>query len=143
MVDKGTDHLTESHFYDCAVWRFDDSDNLNYPVSGPENISPDPRDMRIKAVFFAPNGMEFNGYIVGIDRVFAIYLFYQDRKFGFNNNAVSLCHEDFKELMEILPSGSVKNKDDLFPLRYETRFNWEDKGYRNFWGEFDAFLKER
>ena len=143
MASKGTNYLTKENFDDCPVWRFDDKDNLNYPVQKPEDMPSDPRDTRIKAVFYAPNGMEFNGYIVGVDRVFTVYLFYQGKKFGFNNNAVSLCYEDFNQLMELLPNGSIRDKDDLFPLRYETRFDWEDRGYKNFWGEFDAFIKER
>lgn len=147
VVDMGIEFLQKHHFDACPVWRDDRDKDLHFPVNSPDELPHNPKDMLIKAEFFAPNGMKFEGCIKGIDKgidtLLVIWIYYNGKEFGFNHNLPDLCHEQLEELIKELPEGSVKNEGDIFPIRYETRFDWEAQGYKNFWGTFDAFLKER
>ena len=146
-VDNGVELLEQRHLNECPLWRDDQDKDLYFPVRSPDEMPENPGDLLIKSDFFTPNKMRFSGYIKGInkgiDKLLYINIFYNGKSFGFNYNLPDLCHEHLNELIAVLPEGMAKDKDDLFPLRYETKFDWEDQGYKNFWGHFDAFIKER
>jgi hypothetical protein len=146
-LSAGVKSLNEEHFIECSVWRDDRDLDLYFPVYSPDEMPEDVRDLIIRVEFFTPNGMTFKGCIKGIDKgintLLVIWIFHEKMKYGFNRNLPKLCHEELDKLVSELPQGIPKSDDDFFPLRYETRFNWEDSGYKNFWGEFDAFQKER
>lgn len=147
LLEQGIEAIEIKDLIDCPVWRDDRDKDLYFPVYKPGDMPEDARDVIIRSKFFTPNGLEFDGYIKGIDKgintLLVIWLFHNGKKYGFNNKLPKLCHDELSKLESDLPADIGRGVDNFFPLRYETRFNWEDEGYQNFWGEFDAFLRER
>lgn len=130
--------LTAGHFQDCPMWRFVESTESYRPVRKPEELPESVKDLRTKAEFISPNGLKFNGYIVGADRVFSIGLFIAGKLIGFNKNLPkSLLVKQVGQLLSALPHGAAAGAKDIFPLEYVTQFDWEDLGYRNFRGQFE------
>lgn len=147
LLESGVTLLERHHLDKHSLWRDDQDKNLYFPVRTPNDMPDNPGDLLIKANFITPIKINFSGYIKGInkgiDKLLYINIFYNGQSYGFNYNLPSLCHVHLNELIEALPEGSANSKDDLFPLRYETCFDWENYEYSNFWGSFDAFIKER
>jgi len=140
---KGLEIINKAEFGRHAVWRFDEDSDLLYPVDHPDDMPDNPRDVQIRAVFFTPIGEELEGHIVGIDNVFCIGIFVNEETIFFNKNLPDMVQEEFERLRLSLKNTKIESVNDLFPLRFETRFDWEDLGYQNFWGEFDALEKVR
>lgn len=130
--------LTEGHFEECPVWRFDEDSDGFYPVNEPEALPENIRDLRTAVVFTTHDGQSFNGYIVGAGRVFSIGIFKDGKTFHFNNNMPAVINQ---ESLNNLLSASSPLAGNIFPARYETKMQWQDKGFNNFSGEFDAFNK--
>ena len=67
MDKKGKEYLTKKDLQEYSVWIEHDVDDLTYPVSGEEDFPGNMRsnDLRIRARFLTPIGLELNGYIVG------------------------------------------------------------------------------
>jgi len=70
-IKKGKEYLTKQDLQQHSIWIEHDVDELTYPVTGaedlPENIGLN--DLRIRAYFITPNGIELNGYIIGLKNV--------------------------------------------------------------------------
>jgi hypothetical protein len=130
--------LTEGHFEECPVWRFDDNGDVYYPVTTPDALPENIKDLRTSVKLYSPNGSIFNGYIVGADKIFSIGIFNKGKTFHFNKNVPeSLFMMQFKGLVSSLESGISIKESDLFPMKFETQFNWDEYGYNNFEGVFE------
>lgn len=138
--------LTPKDFNDYSVWYYEENRDIYYPITSPDEIPDyaDPRDLRIKAVFYTQSGVRLQGYIVmplEVDKVFSIGIFVDDKIFFFNHNLPDLSKEQLERMCKLINSDKLTSRDDVFPVRFETHFNFE--GYNNFWGLFDAFKKWR
>lgn len=118
------------------MWRFVEDGEFYLPVSGPAELPEKIGDLRTAATFVTQKGEKIAGYIVGADRVFAIGLFVGDALINFNKNLPrSFAEKQFAKLSTALGGGIVDIRE-VFPLVYETCFNWEELGYKNLRGEF-------
>lgn len=92
---------TPSDFFACPIWRNEDGSDLFYPVLSPDDLPESERDLMIRAVFTTPGGKTFDGYVVGISRVFSIGLFGDDRFYHANQN---LRAESEQYMREFIPT---------------------------------------
>jgi hypothetical protein len=134
-------------FDTCSIWYYDEESDLYYPINSPDEIPDyaDPRDLRIKAIFYTPSGEPLKGYIIlppDIKReVFSIGIFVNKKKFFFNDNLLDPSKDQLEDMLKELNSDKFRSEKDVFPVKYETDFNFE--GYNNFQGTFDAFRKRK
>ena len=74
----------------CSMWRYDESDDVYYPVWSPNDLPESESDLSTYARFTFPNGKVCDGYVVGVKRVFSIGLFGAGTMFFFNQNLPDL-----------------------------------------------------
>jgi hypothetical protein len=132
------DFLSRDHFERCPTWRFNEDSEGYYPVSVPEELPENIRDLRTFVRFLTVGGDCYDGYIVGAGKVFSVGIFFGENIFHFNKNMPSAMNQ---ESLNNLLSATAYTNDAFFPVRYETRMNWQDSGYDNFYGDFDPFNK--
>lgn len=136
-IKNGKEYLTEKDFIEHSIWIMHQSDDLYYPVLGPDDLPHDMRldDLRIRAIFTTKNEKIFNGYLVGLKNIFSIGIFLANRKFYFNKNLLDECIKSIEEINLNLPAPI--RKEDFFPLRYQTNIDIE--AFKNIEGEFNIF----
>lgn len=126
---------TPSDFFECAIWRYDEGDDLYHPVLAPDELPDSERDLSIRAVFTTPSGKKMDGYVVGISRVFSMGLFGREKLFHANK---SLIHESegwMRDFIQERPDLGLSSPEDIFPLKYDTQIHQD--GYADFSGTFD------
>lgn len=128
-------HKTPSDFFECPIWRYDDEDDLYYPILTPEDIPESERDLSIRAVFTTPSGKKLDGYVVGISRVFSIGLFGREGFFHANKNLKPESEGWMREFIQERPELGLSSPKDIFPLNYTTQI-YQD-GYADFSGTFN------
>jgi len=133
----GRPYLTWRDFEQYSIWRFNDRDDLSYPVLGPEDFPKDSRDLRIRAEFIATNGIKLKGAIIGLKNIFCISIYIENNIFIFNKNLLNDCIEELKKLNKILEEELVLA--NFSPIKYTT--NIDLKNFRNISGEFDLLKK--
>ena len=79
MTNTGVTLLTKKHFDEFPLWKFNDDGDVYLPVSNPDELPEDIRDLRVKAEFLTPAGVVLDGYIVCAEKVFSIGVFYQEQ----------------------------------------------------------------
>lgn len=125
--------LSRDCFLLCPAWRYDEDSDFYYPVMGVDDLPEMIRDLRIMAKFKAPAGHVFDGYISGVDRIFSIGLFFEERVYYVNKNIASASRMQVNELLSKL--GIQLDFEDIFPLHYETC--WGGCNFSDFSGNFD------
>ena len=85
-VKQGRDYLTLSDLEQHSIWKFNDTDDLIYPVTCAKDFPEGGFDLRIRVKFITPKGIELLGYIVGVQNVYSIAIYVGDKKFRFNRN---------------------------------------------------------
>jgi hypothetical protein len=128
---------TPTDFFACPIWRYDEDDDVYYPVLEEKEIPEFEHDLRIRAVFTTPSGQKLDGYVVGISRVFSMGLFGREQVFNVNKNLKQLSEENMRALMADRPELGLKAVSDIFPLKYVTQI--QRPGYRDFSGVFDLY----
>jgi hypothetical protein len=123
---------TPADFRACPIWRYDQDDELYHPVVAGKDLPESERDVSIYARFQTPAGFEFDGYVVGIERVFSIGLFAGDQVFQCNKNLKDLSLEQVRRFLAA--TGRIGSSETFFPLRYTTSIN--GSSYRDFSGQF-------
>jgi hypothetical protein len=129
---NGKNNLTPTDFDLCPAWKYDEGSDLFYPVSREEDLPELARDLSIRAQFTAPTGDRFDGYIVGVERVFSLGLFFDGRVYHVNKNMPGASKGQVDELL--LRMGKSLDFESMFPLSFETR--WENEVFSNFSGVF-------
>lgn len=138
MTECGPKQLpTPADFFECAIWRYNDEDDLYYPVLTGEQMPESERDLSIRAVFSTPAGQELDGYVVGISRVFSMGLFGRDVIYNANKNLRALSEEWMQGFISERAELGPKSLSDIFPLKYTTQIN--RPGYHDFSGVFDLY----
>lgn len=132
-IKKGKSYLTEQDFKEYSIWKFNDADDLTYPISGPEDFPNDDRDLRIRAEFVTTTGIKLKGSIGGLFNIFCIVIYAGDKIFYFNKNLLKDCIKNIEKLGEIV--GKKLTLADFSPLRYKTTIDLGN--FKNIRGEFD------
>ena len=109
----------------CSMWRYDESDDVYYPVWSPNDLPESESDLSTYARFTFPNGKVCDGYVVGVKRVFSIGLFGAGTMFFFNQNLPDLSAKQATMFLEKVGGLEIYNVQDLFPLTYRTNVSQE------------------
>jgi hypothetical protein len=147
MNKEGVKNTQKEDYDTCSIWYYDEESDLYYPINSPDEIPDyaDPRDLSVKAIFYTPSGEPLKGYITlprdTKHEVFSIGIFVNGRQFFFNDNLPGPSKDQLEDMLKELDAGKFRSEKDIFPVRYETDFNFE--GYNNFQGIFDAFRKRK
>ncbi|MDH5650166.1 MAG: hypothetical protein OEY67_10995, partial [Gammaproteobacteria bacterium] len=86
------------------------------------------------------NKVELSGFITGIENVISVGIFTNTTPAYFNKNLADLAIQCFNDYSDFFKSKNINVFKDMFPLVYETRFDWEDYGYNNFTDSFNIPL---
>ncbi|MBX9432001.1 hypothetical protein ACI2VK_08010 [Ralstonia nicotianae] len=135
MVIEAKKVATPSDFSACPIWRYDDEDDLYHPVLTADELPESERLLSIRARFVTPNGQSFDGYVVGIERVFSIGLFGGGQVFHVNKNLPDLSEKQLQAFLQTQPGPEALSTKALFPLSYTTTINREP--FADFSGKFE------
>lgn len=136
-IKKGRPYLILSDLEEHSLWKFSDIDDLTYPVICKEDFPEDIFDLKIRAKFITPCGIELLGYLVGAGEIYCIAIFAGDKVFYFNRNRPQDYAEKLNEMNQLL--GKNLTLENFSPLKYTTDIDLEGLG--NFEGEFDLLKK--
>lgn len=130
-------YLTLQDLKRHSVWKFNEADDLTYPVNCAEDFPEGQYDLSIRANFTTPSGIELFGYLVGIKNIFSIAILCEGQEFYFNRNLP----EDYAKTLDSLSKvlGQKLTINEFSPLKYVTDIDLE--GFRNIEGEFDLLQK--
>lgn len=134
---KGRPYLIRNDLKKYSIWKFSDIDDLAHPVTCAEDFPEDNYDLRIRTKFITPPGIEFLGYIVGVQDIFCVAIFLEDKKFHFNRSTQSDYAKNLNKMSLLL--GKNLTLENFSPLKYTTDIDLEGLG--NFEGEFDLLKK--
>ncbi|MFJ3049997.1 hypothetical protein [Pseudomonas nitroreducens] len=132
------DFLGRMEYEEHPIWRYDDSDELNYPVLTTDDLGDSIFDLSFKAKFSTPAGRSFDGYIVGFGDIFSIGLFANDKVFFVNKNMATRSKEQLHSFLSELDWAQSVSVEDIFPLSYFTAINRAP--FIDFGGVFDMEL---
>jgi hypothetical protein len=135
MDIKGKEYLTEQDLKLYSMWVAHQSDDLFYPVNGPEDLPEDMvfEDLCTRAIFTTSSGEAFFGYVIGLKNIFCIVLFLNNEMLIFNKNLYKDCLIAIEKINKI--TGQNLSVKDFSPLKFETQIDIE--GFKNIQGEFD------
>ncbi|HEY4145305.1 hypothetical protein [Pinirhizobacter sp.] len=133
--------LAAQEFLACAIWCFDDEDDLYHPVVRVDQLPESERMLSIRATFTTPQGKSFSGYVVGIERVFSFGLFGGDRVFHVNMNLHDLSTKQLDAFLQSRPDMAGQTVESLFPLSYVSTINQEP--FVDFSGRFEGLSKAK
>ena|SRR3989338_1103059 len=136
-IKQGRTHLILKDLRESSIWKLNDSHDLYYPVTCSQDFPEDDFDLRIRAKFFTPSGIELVGYIVGVQDIFSIAIYVDSDRFGFNRNLPGDYSGTLDKLSKAL--GKRLTIENFSPLKYITDIDLE--GFRNIEGEFDLLKK--
>jgi hypothetical protein len=138
-IKKGKAYLTEKDLQNHSIWIRHESDDLIYPVLGLDDLPEDmsPTHLKIKAKFKVPNGLEFNGYIMGIKNIYCIVIFWEQEILYLNKNLLNDCLEAINKINSSLNLNL--QLESYFPLKFETVIDVDV--FKDISGEFDIFKK--
>lgn len=128
MDVDGKNNLTPTDFDLCPAWKYDEDSDLFYLVRREEDLPELVRDLSIRTQFAAPTGDSFEGYIVGLEKVFSLGLFFDRGVYHVNKKMPGASKKQVDELL--LRMGKSLDFESMFPLNFETR--WETEVFSNF-----------
>ncbi len=136
-IKKGKRYLTEKDLQNHSIWVMHESDDLLYPVFGLDDLPEEMYliDLKIRAKFKAPNGLEFNGYIVGVKNIYCIAIFWEQAILYLNKNLLEECLEAINKINSSL--NLSLQPESYFPLKYEAIIDVDE--FKSISGEFDIF----
>jgi hypothetical protein len=140
LVTNGIKIVEARDFKIFPVWRYDEDDDLYFPVLEGRDLPDSERDISILVDCTAKSGHQFNGYIVGIRKVFSMGLFCAEKTFYVNKNLSDLSFKQMQEFLECTGLSDDLNIDDLFPLKFTTKINRDE--FIDFSGTFEMNFAE-
>jgi hypothetical protein len=129
------DYLTPSDFKDCPIWRYDEDADGYVPVRREADLPERVRDLSLRAEFTTQKGYVFEGYVVGVENVFSMGLFGNERVYHINKNLRDLSREQAEEFLAASGLSGELSYEAMFPLRYETK--WGGPMFNDFSGVFE------
>jgi hypothetical protein len=139
LVTNAKKVLSPQDFSTCAIWRYDDEDNLYHPVTSISQVPESERLLSIRATFTTPEGKSLPGYVVGIERIFSFGLFGGDRVFHVNLNLPKLSAKQLSAFLQVQADEAGQKVESLFPLSYASEINQEP--FVDFSGRFESLPK--
>lgn len=136
-IKKGRPYLTLSDVKQHSLWKNNNIDDLMYTITCEKDFPEDIFDLKIRAKFITPCGIELLGYLVGAGEIYCIAIFAGDKVFYFNRNRPQDYAEKLNEMNQLL--GKNLTLENFSPLKYTTDIDLEGLG--NFEGEFDLLKK--
>lgn len=135
MATNGIKLVDMRDFETCPIWRYDGDADLHFPVVHSRDLPDSERDVSILVDCKTKSGHKFNGYIVGVSKVFSMALFCEEKTFYLNKNLSDLSFEQMREFLECTGLSEFLTIDNLFPIGYTTKINRND--FVDFSGEFE------
>jgi len=122
-IKTGKAYLTLQDLKQHSIWKFNEADDLTYPVNCAEDFPEGQYDLSIRVNFTTPSGIELFGYLVGIKNIFSITILCKGQEFYFNRNVPG----DYSKTLEGLGKalGCSLRISDFSPLKYITDINLE------------------
>lgn len=112
--------LTPAHFEQYPVWGiFGEDNDLYTPVIETDPIPLEAAAEFIKADFYTPSGVHFEGFVIS-SRAYAIGLFVGGEYLLFNCLLPDMAHDDVKKIQL-----AIGQEVQIFPLEYRTNFRME------------------
>lgn len=129
--------LTPVDFTNCPIWRYDEDLEGYFEVRSLEDagLATGTFDLQMLAEFTTLNGERFRGKLVGVADIYSIGLFARNEIVGVNKNMRKDSKEQAAKFLELSGLADRMSVDDLFPLRYESR--WGDGTFVDFSGVFE------
>ena len=109
--------LSVECFNQYPIWTWDDSTEFHIPLKGKREITDEHGTLFLKCEFKAPNGVVFEGYLVGIDSFYAFGLFLKGAEIVFNLNLKEFVGKGVCEVRDLLSDSNF----ELFPLIYNSQ----------------------
>jgi hypothetical protein len=128
--------LTPERFQEYPVWAWTedfDEEDLVSPVVETEPLPSGLSALFIKADFWAPTKLHFDGYVVADIEIYCVDLFVGSRRFGFNVRLRDLAEQALQKLRQTI----MDEHAQIFPLRYKTNFRFANGEHVE--GIFDPF----
>ena len=138
MDANGIKLVDLQNFETCPVWRYDEDDDLYFPVLTGKDLPEFERDVAIFVEYKTPSGIKFPGYIMGISKVFSLGLFCGGKTFYMNKNLPDLSAEQMSEFLECAGLTDLLSIKNLLPLEYVTKINHDE--FQDFSGQFEMVL---
>lgn len=129
------DYLTPVDFEECPIWRYDEDTDSYFPVKNQDDLPERVRDLSLRSEFKTLEGKTLIGYIVGVESIFSIGIFFNERIYHFNKNLPDLSREQAEAFLAESGLSSELSFETLFPLRYETK--WGGETFNDFAGVFE------
>lgn len=126
--------LNKSLFDQHPVLAWADDENGYVPI---EEHSPLPSDcgpLLVKARLFPENGPVLDGYVIGLESVYAIGIFAGSTDYVFNSRISSMSNKTASDLFEALGIEPFQ----LFPLRFATEFRLQNGAVVEGWFTVDS-----
>jgi len=121
MMERRVTDLSAAHFVEYPVWKWDEAQEFHCPVSSFEPLPEDEGTLFIRSRFEAPDGLSFDGYLVGTRTFFAFGIFIEDQEYLINLNLPDMAGNTITEMSEVLGLNDL----ELFPLGYETTVHFQ------------------
>lgn len=131
-------YLTLNDIEQHSIWKFNDNDDLYYPVISETDLKCDAHDLSIRTTFTTPYGLKLLGCTSGVENIFSIAIYLKEKIFYFNKNFPSDYTETLKKMSAIL--GKNLTIENFSPLKYITDID-DLAGLGNIEGEFDLLKK--
>ena len=135
MATNGINYVGSRDFTTCPIWRYDEGDDLYFPVMEGKDLPESERNVSILVECKTNSGHKFMGYIVGISKVFSMALFCAEKTFHINKNIPDLSAEQMMDFLKCVGLSESTTIQDLFPLEYATKIARSE--FRDFSGRFE------
>jgi hypothetical protein len=112
---------SKSDFQECPIWTYDDIKGI-IPIYQKKILPENFMGLFVGALFTAPDGHTFEGFLIGSRKFYAFALFVKDEKIMFH--LPDLNKNRIAAIFEILNSDPFR----IFPLRYVSSASFEDTG---------------
>lgn len=126
--------LSKKLFDQHPVLAWSDDEEGYVPI---EEHSPLPSDcgpLLVKARLFPKNGPSLDGYVIGLESVYAIGIFDESTDYVFNSRVSSMKNKIESDLFKALGTEPF----ELFPLRFTTEFRLQNGSALEGWFAIDS-----
>jgi hypothetical protein len=136
LVTNGIKLVSLSEFLTCPIWRYDEDDDLYYAVNHGKDLPESERDISILVECKTNSGHKFMGYVVGIEKVFSMAIFFEEKTFHVNKNLPDLSAKQMKALLMCAGFPGKVTVEQLFPIEYTTQIMRSE--FKEFSGKFEV-----
>lgn len=125
LENRTRNYLRLADFQIFPVWKYDEDSELFHPVVEMNDLPERTRDLFISAELVTASGLRFDGYVVGVERIFSIGLFYKNSIYHLNKNLPDISREQIRDLFSNIGSDEDLEFSSLFPINFTTKWGGE------------------